>query len=245
METIGEYFKLKRQEAGLTYSKISEITKIMPRYIEAIEKDDFSLFPSPQILKGYVKLIAKTVGADQKYAFNLLEPQLKEGFKNKKIEDILGDRLKEEKYKSYRLRKIILTTILAGISIIILSFIFLKVSGFFRSKLQDLSASLFHSSPKAISNQGFEKKKKNSLRYAVILKGKVIKKTWVAVSVDNKGQKTYMLYPGDTKIWKAKRMLRIKIGNAGGISLNYNGKRLGKLGKEKEVITLRFPVKRG
>jgi hypothetical protein len=50
-----------------------------------------------------------------------------------------------------------------------------------------------------------------------------------------------MLYPGTVKVWKAKKNLRIKIGNAGGILLSYNGKYLGKLGKNKEVITLNFP----
>ncbi len=234
METIGEYFKLKRKESGLTRSKISEITKIGPQYIKAIEEDDFSFSPSPQMLKGYVKLIAKTVGADEEYAFNLLEPQLKESFKDKNVEDILGDRVKEEKQKSYRLKKRILIIIFAGIFIVILSFVSLKILEFFQFKPQNLVTVPFH----------LKKKKKNSLQYAVVLKGKVIKKTWVAVKIDNKIQKTYMLYPGNVKTWKAKKTLKIKIGNAGGIRLNYNGKSLGILGKEKEVITLSFPVKR-
>ena len=50
-----------------------------------------------------------------------------------------------------------------------------------------------------------------------------------------------MLYDGAVKTWKAKKTLWIKIGNAGGILLTYNGKYLGKLGENKEVITLKFP----
>lgn len=242
METIGEYFKLKREESGLTYSKISGITKIRPQYIEAIEENDFSLFSSPQILKGYVKLIAKTIGADEEYVLNLLEPQLKEGFKNKNVKDILGERFKEEKRKSHRLRKRILITVLACLLIIILSLASLRIFEFFKFGNRGLVTATFHSSKKIALNRHLKKKRKNNLEYAVVLKGKVIKRTWVAVRIDNKGQKTYMLYPGDVKTWKAKKTMGIKIGNAGGISLNYNGKSLGKLGKEKEVITLSFPA---
>ncbi|RZD14896.1 MAG: helix-turn-helix domain-containing protein [Candidatus Acidulodesulfobacterium ferriphilum] len=243
METIGEYFKLKREESGLTYGKISEITKIRPQYIETIEKNDFSLFSSPQILKGYIKLIGKTVGADEEYAFSLLEPQLKEGFKDKNVEDILGMRFKEEKQISYKFKKRIIITITAAIVIIILSFASMKVFEFFKFKHRGLAVTSFRLSPKIAPGRHLKKRKKSILKYAVILKGSVTKKTWVAVRIDDKGQKTYMLYPGDVETWKAKKDMRIKIGNAGGIRLNYNGKSLGKLGKEKEVITLNFPAK--
>ena len=201
------------------------------------------MFSSPQILKGYIKLIGKTVGADEEYAFSLLEPQLKEGFKDKSIEDIVGMRFKEEKQKSYKFKKRILITIAAGIFIIILSFASLKVFEFFKFRHRGLTVTSFHLSPKIAPGNSLNKRKKSILEYAVILKGSVIKKTWVAVRIDDKGQKTYMLYPGDVETWKAKKDMRIKIGNAGGIRLNYNGKSLGKLGKEKEVITLNFPAK--
>jgi hypothetical protein len=53
-----------------------------------------------------------------------------------------------------------------------------------------------------------------------------------------------MLYPEESKTWKADKRLRIKIGNAGGIILNYNGKDIGKPGKEGQVVTLFFPPKK-
>ncbi len=67
-ETVGEYLKAKRKSCGLETIDIAKNTRINLSYIEAIENDDFSVFSSPQLLKGYVKLLAKTVKADEKKA---------------------------------------------------------------------------------------------------------------------------------------------------------------------------------
>lgn len=245
METIGEYFKLRRKDIGLTFDEISGITKIRPQYIEAVERDDFSLFSSPQILKGYIKLIARTIDADEAYALGLLEPQLEECFKHKDVEDILGEQLREEKRKSYGLRKRILVILFGGIFIIVLLFVSLRILEFFTFKTHGSTVISFHVPKKAALDQGSKKQIKSNLHYSIVLKGKAVRKTWVAVTIDNKRQNTYMLFPGDIRTWRADKMLQIKIGNAGGINLNYNGKSLGTLGKEKEVVNLNFSKKSG
>ncbi len=245
METIGEYLKLKREDIGQTFDTISGITKIRPQYIEAIEKDDFSLFSSPQILKGYIKLIAKTIDADEEYALGLLEPQLEACFKHKNVEDILGEQLREEKQRYYSLRKRILVIILAGMFIIVIFFASLKILEFFTFRTHYATTISYHVPKKVALDHISKKKSGNNASYSIVLRGKVTRKTWVAVIVDNQQPKTYMLFPGDVEIWQAKKTLKIKIGNAGGINLNYNGKSLGKLGVEKEVVTLNFEKKSG
>lgn len=245
METVGEYFKLKREEHNLTFADISAITKIRPQYLEAIENNDFSLFSSPQILKGYVKSIAVAINADSEYVSGILGPQIKETFKDKNVEDILGDKLKEERLISSKLRKRILIILLAILSAAVLFYFSYKILDFLKYK--STSSFVMPASPsnKIISNGYLKKADKNNIKYAVALTVRAIRKTWVAVIVDNKSQKTYMLYPGDVQEWQAKKNIIIKIGNAGGVKLNYNGKNLGKLGKEKEVITMNFPMKTG
>ncbi|MHB1661764.1 MAG: helix-turn-helix domain-containing protein [bacterium] len=254
-ETAGEYLRTKREGLGLTREEISLITKIRSHYIEAIENDNFSAFSSPQLLKGYVKLIAKTLKADDKEVLSLLEAGINENFKDKHIEDIVGERFKEERQKSEKLKKKVLIIVLAGFLIIILSYIAIKAVGFyefvltkpgihivlpFQSSIKSFISKPVpaHNSPKNVKGTA---KKVKLAHYAAVLKGKVIKRTWVAVKIDGKNSKTLMLYPGDTEVWKAKKRLDIKIGNAGGIILNYNGKNLGKIGAEKQVVTLNFP----
>jgi cytoskeleton protein RodZ len=254
-ETAGEYLRTKREGLGLTREEISLITKIRSHYIESIENDNFSAFSSPQLLKGYVKLIAKTLKADDKEVLGLLEAGINENFKDKHIEDIVGERFKEERQKAEKLKKKVLIIVLAGFLIIILSYAAIKAVKFykfvltkpgihillpFQSSIKSMPVPA-HSSPEGAKGAA---KKVQLTHYAAVLKGKAIKRTWVAVKIDGENSKTLMLYPGDTEVWKAKKRLDIKIGNAGGIILNYNGKNLGKIGAEKQVVTLNFPPER-
>ena len=248
-ETVGEYLKASRKSCGLETAEISKITKINASYIEAIENDDFSLFSSPQLLKGYVKLLAKTVKADEKKTVSLLESELKTNFTGKVVEDIVGEKFKEEIKKSQSFRRKFLFVLFGGILIIILSYVSLKLYGYIKT----LRAAETHRASKPLNSPAavnpIKKKLNNKIKgsqkkYGVLLKGKIVKKTWVAVKIDERHTKTSMLYPKESKTWKANKRLRIKIGNAGGIILNYNGKDIGKPGKEGQVVTLFFPPKK-
>ncbi|MHB1703839.1 MAG: helix-turn-helix domain-containing protein [bacterium] len=240
-ETVGEYLSTSRKSSMLGIAEVSNITKINASYIEAIENDDFSLFSSPQLLKGYIKLLAKTVNADEKKAVSLFESELKSNFTGKAVEDIVGEKFKEEIKRSQSFRRKFLFILFGGILIIILSYVSLKLYGYMKT----LRASETHkvsmplNSPAAVNPV-----KKKLKKYGILLKGKIVKKTWVAVKIDERHTKTSMLYPEESKTWKADKRLRIKIGNAGGIILNYNGKDIGKPGKEGQVVTLFFPPKK-
>ena len=246
-ETVGEYLKTSRKSCGLETADISKTTKINASYIEAIENDDFSLFSSPQLLKGYVKLLAKTVNADEKKAVSLLESELKSNFTGKVVEDIVGEKFKEEIKRSRSFRRKFLFVLFVGILIIILSYVSLKLYGYIktlRAETHSASTSLNSSTAANLFKKKHNKINGFQKKYGVLLKGKIVKKTWVAVKIDERHIKTSMLYPGESKIWKANKRLRIKIGNAGGIILNYNGKDIGKPGKEGQVVILFFPPKK-
>ena len=247
-ETAGEYLRDSRESIGLTVDEVSLITKIRAQYIEAIENGDFSMFSSPHLLKGYVKLLAKTVKADDTKAAALLEAEAGENFKGKHIEDIVGKRFKEEIRKSEDFKKRILAIVFAGILVIILSYAIIKVYKYIKTAPRIHIALPFQSPVKSLVSEGRPSVNGKPVKipktnYAAVLKGQVIKRTWVAVKIDGGSTVTSMLYTGDKEVWKAKERLKIKIGNAGGIILNYNGKVLGKPGTEKQVVTLTFPPK--
>ncbi len=245
IETVGKYIKSEREKHNLTHDDIARITKISLLYIQAIENDDFLPFPSSYTIKGYIKSIAEAIGADELYALKLYESANK-NISEIKHEDIVKQKFIEEHQKSIKLKKRLFVSAAIIIVIIfgIIGFINIKKAirtDYISSKLFSvLSARHKLVNKKKLLKSKYIKNKSN-IHYKVILKGKVIEKTWVDVSIDNSRQRQSMLYPGTVKIWKAKKNLHIKIGNAGGILLSYNGKYLGKLGKNKEVITLNFP----
>jgi transcriptional regulator with XRE-family HTH domain len=75
----------------------------------------------------------------------------------------------------------------------------------------------------------------------LVLKG--LDKSWVQVVTDD-GKNTFEddMDEGDVKIYQAVNNFKIKIGNAGGVDIQYNGKALGVLGVTGQVVEIDLPV---
>jgi len=76
---------------------------------------------------------------------------------------------------------------------------------------------------------------------AIALLVDTMQRTWVRVSIDRNPPFEVMLHPGERVLWKGAERIHLRIGNAGGIRITYNGTPLGDLGKSGEVIEREFP----
>ncbi len=74
-----------------------------------------------------------------------------------------------------------------------------------------------------------------------VLRGIVSEATWVRISIDNGEPKEYLFQPGARPQWKAKEGFSLMVGNAGGIELELNGRKLASLGKPGKVAKLKLP----
>jgi cytoskeleton protein RodZ len=75
----------------------------------------------------------------------------------------------------------------------------------------------------------------------LVLNASVKERTWVRVTIDGERPKEYIFDAGSSPEWRAHKGFELLIGNAGGIDLNFNGKKFGDLGKRGQVIRLRLP----
>lgn len=64
MKTIGEVLTKARHDHALALEKLSEITKIDIRFIEALEKNDFNSLPSATFAKGFIRNLSQALGKD-------------------------------------------------------------------------------------------------------------------------------------------------------------------------------------
>ncbi len=62
MDTIGQTLKKARESRKLTVAAVAHAARAKIRYIEAIEADDFSVFPAPIYARGFIRLFAEGVG---------------------------------------------------------------------------------------------------------------------------------------------------------------------------------------
>jgi cytoskeletal protein RodZ len=64
--------------------------------------------------------------------------------------------------------------------------------------------------------------------------------TWLRITVDENPPYEVLLQPGE-RIQKSGSQFMIDVGNAGGINIDFQGKSLGNLGKQGEVVHLKLP----
>jgi len=65
-----------------------------------------------------------------------------------------------------------------------------------------------------------------------------IEETWLAIQVDSDPPREITLRPGETVSRRADRRIKLKIGNAGGVNVTFNGKPLGSLGDTGRIVRL-------
>ncbi|MCR4402145.1 MAG: helix-turn-helix domain-containing protein [Firmicutes bacterium] len=69
----------------------------------------------------------------------------------------------------------------------------------------------------------------------------VTERCWVRVVADGKVVFERSMLAGERATWQAAESLRIKVGNASGIDVTYNGVHIGALGRSGQVVERTFP----
>ena len=64
MSSFGETLKRERELRQISLREIAEATKINPRYLDALERDDFRHLPGGVFNKGFVRAYAQFIGID-------------------------------------------------------------------------------------------------------------------------------------------------------------------------------------
>lgn len=64
-QRVGERLRAARATAGLDLNDVATRTRVPMRHLEAIERSDYSKFPSPTYVIGFVRSYARAVGTDE------------------------------------------------------------------------------------------------------------------------------------------------------------------------------------
>jgi hypothetical protein len=70
-----------------------------------------------------------------------------------------------------------------------------------------------------------------------------VEETWIAFQVDSHLPREIMLKAGETFSQRADEYIKLKIGNAGGVNVTFNGKDLGSLGDPGRIVRLSLTQK--
>jgi hypothetical protein len=219
---VGEILKKRREELGRDLREISNNLRIRYDYLKALEDGDLEKLPAEVYIKGYIQEYAKMLNMDPEPLINTYTlqsaPSLQENNNIPQKKGVHKNR--------FRMGHVLIPSVLI-VLLIVASFQLLPPKKKFESV-----------APAAQTRGGFASRVADS---ELVLKIVAVDTTWLLVTIDKGDSKEILMKPGDSITWQAKKGFFLKIGNAGGIRLVFNGKEMKNLGERGQVIKINLP----
>lgn len=235
MTSIGEQFKKERIAREISLEDVARETKIRVSFLQAIEEDRFDLLPGGVFTRNFLRAYAIYLGMDDEELVKSFVQQYPPS-EEKKVYPLLV--IEEHKSKRHFYQIVILI-----ILILILGYI-LWVNGWL-FKGENASTLPQQEMPSAVEKDmavppenvevlpSIEEPSAEVSRLNMELRA--IDPCWVEVSADDKLAAYQLLQPGEKATFAAQQRFILTIGNAGGVEITINGKRLRPLGELGEV----------
>ncbi len=219
---VGEILKKRREELGRDLREISNCLKIRYDYLKALEDGDIEKLPAEVYIRGYIQEYAKILNMDPGAVINAYMQQSAPSPPETK-------EIPEE--KGVQKNRLKITYVLIPLILVIL----IMIASFQLSTPKKKSESALP----AAKTQG-----ETAPRVAaseLVLEVVATDTTWLLVTIDKADSKEVLMNPGEAVTWHAKKGFFLKIGNAGGIRLVFNGKEISKLGEKGQVVQMNLP----
>ncbi len=241
--SLGSLIAKARKDAGLSLEDLAAKTNIRISVLSEIEKNNFSHCGGETYARGHVRNIASILKADQKEFIRLYEEE--QGGETRSIKDLLIEnsvmRLPSDVRKvSWKVLVIISVASLfvVGIAQVVISNI----------NTNDVvgAAPTASASPTAAESPSAEPSAQSTFSTGsgveVIIEA-ARAKSWLFVS-DAAGKILFsgQVSRGAVKSFSSDSQLNLKVGNAGGVDLKVNGKKVEVLGVDGEVVSVSYGV---
>ncbi|MDH2425170.1 helix-turn-helix domain-containing protein [Sphaerisporangium sp. TRM90804] len=238
--SIGVTLAAARNAAGMTVAQLSAHTRIRETVIYAMERDDFSLCGGDFYARGHVRNIGKALGLDPDAVVHQYDeehggvPRPVRAAAVFQAESTI--KLRERRNPNWSTAMAIALAIVAVFGVTRV----MSGSGEPVATGADLRPSAVPTSS-ASSRPPANPKAAKPVSDLVTLQVKTRSASFLEVS-DSKGKQMFRgtMPAGQISIWKARKEVRVTIGNAGGVDLKVNGKRLGVPGKVGQLVHRSF-----
>ena len=241
--SLGSLIAKARKDAGLSLEDLAAKTNIRISVLSEIEKDNFEHCGGETYARGHVRNIASILKADQKEFIRLYEEE--QGGETRSIKDLLVEnsvmRLPAEARKvSWKVLVLIsvVSLFVVGIGQVVISNI----------NTNDVvgAAPSASASPTAAESPSAEPSAESTFSSGTgveVVINAVRAKSWLFVS-DASGRTLFsgQVSRGAVKVFSSDSQLNLKVGNAGGVDLKVNGKKVEAIGVDGEVVSVSYGV---
>ena len=241
--SLGSLIAKARKDAGLSLEDLAAKTNIRMRVLSEMEKNNFEHCGGETYARGHVRNIAAVLKADQKEFIRLYEEE--QGGETRSIKDLLIEnsvmRLPAEARKvSWKVLVMIsvVSLFVVGIAQVVISNV--------NSNNVVSAAPSESASPTAAESPSAEPSAQSTFSTGSgveVVVSAVRAKSWLFVS-DASGRTLFsgQVSRGAVKVFSSDSQLNLKVGNAGGVDLKVNGKKVEAIGVDGEVVSVSYGV---
>jgi transcriptional regulator with XRE-family HTH domain len=251
MTSVGEILRRERQAQGREMTEIAEDLCITQRYLRAIEEDDLKSLPGTFFYKSFVKQYASLLGIDDTTlqsgvdALTAVEEPLPLPGANPKYPLRAVDPIVADANRRYFSDRRVALPVAAFVLVL------LGCSGFYTwwnkasrgVEVAKRQANAGIAIPVAsTSKPGVDvttEKGPDGVNH-VVLNLSATETTWLSITSEGKNIFSGVLEPSETKTLRASDVAKMKVGNAGGLDVRWNGKSIGPIGPRGKVREVLF-----
>jgi cytoskeleton protein RodZ len=241
--SLGSLIAKARKDAGLSLEDLAAKTNIRISVLSEIEKDNFSHCGGETYARGHVRNIASILKVDQKEFIRLYEEE--QGGETRSIKDLLIEnsvmRLPAEARK-------VSWKVLVMISVVSLFAVGIAQVVISNVNTNDVVSAVpsASASPTAAESPSAEPSAQNTFSTGTgveVVINATRAKSWLFVS-DDAGRVLFsgQIPRGAVKVFSSDSQLNLKVGNAGGVDLKVNGKKVEAIGVDAEVVSVSYGV---
>ena len=241
--TLGSMISKARIDARLSVEDLSAATNIRGALLRQMEANDFSQCGGETYARGHIRNIAQRLGVDPLIFLTVFEEEHMQA--DRSMQDLLVETnaMKQPEEVRKVSWKVLATISVASLFVVGLVQIIVSntSSPEIPAPISSVTASPSTSATPEASPSGEATLSTGTGVEAVITASRA--KSWLFVS-DSSGRTLFsgQISRGTTKTFTTDVSLNIKIGNAGGVDLVVNGKKIDSVGADGEVVSLSYGV---
>jgi len=217
MSSVGIRLRELRETKGVSLDDIARSTRVGRRYLEALESDSLGELPSPVFVKGFIRAYCQFLEASPDEALGL--------YREATGETVKPDRVQSAVHTPPTRR-------VGPLMVSLVLFVALGVSLF---ALQ-IGFKSSPPPPPAVPVQPAPVPAAEPRPSAQRLLIRAVEPTWIRVQVDEGQVTEELLQAGAVREWTAAQRFVLTVGNAGGLEVDLNGRRIPALGAKGAVI---------
>ena len=232
MEALGSKLKKERENKGLTVQEVSEQLKIPVLYINALEKENFAVFPSEAHLRAFIRAYAKLMELNFQEMIAMYESLNQAREESGIVDYAIGKGRRAMSAET--VKKVKAYAFYAGIAIAALLLLLLARSCSMSSAKKGAEVKL--------AAGGEAPAQKNS---PAILEISAKKEVYLRVVKQDEAPEDLIMKQGDKRKWEIEESVTIRIGDAFAVDLSLDNKPLDLQNKDKKQVIDRIIYRNG